>query len=107
MSRITVLTVSLLALALAAGNAKQIADPNYQGNSAQSRSASAVRELIGLAGATVSADTELSRPSDVPVNLSARPSARRLAIGAPEPGSLLMFGTGIIFLRAIRRHRRA
>ena len=104
MFRGTVFTSALLLSACVVSNATEIKNP-------QAAVASRVKELIGLASNAAGADTKAILPTDLQENQSPALSGptstgRSLATTpAPEPGSFLLFGAGLVIVGLIRRAR--
>ena len=94
----------LLLSTFVVGNARQITSTGDHGNA----TASAVRHLVGLIDITANAsETPFLKGEASPALVLTEPtvSSRSLAVGAPEPGSLFLFGTGLVLIGVIRRVR--
>jgi PEP-CTERM motif len=107
MIRVTTLAMLLLCVC-ALLNAGQINYPLDQANSLQARTASDMRDLMGLV--TTGADGGAYVPLETQANVSskiAKSAALPLAIVVPEPSSYLLLGAGLILFGAVRRRLRA
>jgi len=98
MLRRTVLTGTLLLSAIALANGRQL--PAIR---------SGVRSLIDMVDVT-DANNQVAFAADLPA-IQPAPSLtshnRSLSLGAPEPGTFLLFGGSLVLLGVVRRTRRS